>query len=300
MAELRRQGALAARTRATVLLLGESGTGKELMARAIHGASERRGGPFVAVNCAAVPEGLLEAEFFGYADGAFTGARRGGKPGKFELAAGGTLFLDEIGDLALPLQAKLLRVLQEREVERVGATSPVRVDVRLVTASNRDLQAMVAEGRFRADLYFRLNVLSLVMPSLRERLSDLPALVAHLLRRLREAGPSPDVLPEAMALLERYPWPGNVRELENVLVRALALGGGGPIGPELLPPGLASRGRAGAPGPGPAWRQHKREAERHALLGALAQTGGNKAAAARLLGLSRSQLYEKLGALAAE
>jgi transcriptional regulator with PAS, ATPase and Fis domain len=306
VAELRRQGALVARSAATVLLLGETGTGKEVMARAIHQASGRRAGPFVAVNCAAVPDGLLEAEFFGYADGAFTGARRGGKPGKFELAAGGTLFLDEIGDLALPLQAKLLRVLQEREVERVGGSRPIRVDVRVIAASNRDLQELVAAGAFRADLYFRLNVVSLVLPPLREHLEDLPVLVKHIGRRLRgEAMPA--VAPRALALLQRYTWPGNVRELENVLERAVTLGDGGPIGPELLPPALVGEALAGAgpagAGPGPvsiaggAWRRRKRETERDALLGALAQTQGNKAAAARLLGLSRSQFYEKLAAL---
>jgi len=294
MAEVRRLGRLAAGARATVLLLGESGTGKELMARAIHRASARSAGPFVAVNCAAVPEGLLEAEFFGYVDGAFTGARRGGKPGKFEQADGGTLFLDEVGELAPVLQAKLLRAVQEREVEPVGAIRPTPVDCRVIAASNRDLQAMVGRGEFRLDLYYRLNVLTLCLPPLRERGEDLPGLAAHLLRKLSAGAGRPPVL--SAAALERiraHDWPGNVRELENLLERALVLAPGPVLGPELFP----TTGRADQ---GTVWRRSRQEAERTALLGALAQVGGNKAAAARLLGLSRSQFYEKLGRITGE
>lgn len=292
MAEVRRLGRLAARSRATVLLLGESGTGKELMARAIHAASDVADGPFVAVNCAAVPDGLLEAEFFGYADGAFTGARRGGKPGRFEQAHGGTLFLDEVGELALPLQAKLLRAVQEREVEPVGATRPVRVDVRVVAASNRDLGEMVGRREFRLDLYYRLNVLAVRMPALRERIEDLPGLVADLLERL--GGGSLQFGPEVLERLAGYPWPGNVRELENWLERALVLGEVGPpgAGPG---PGTPVRGEAVEV----SWRRSRQEAERAALAGAMARARGNKAAAARLLGLSRSQFYEKLNRLGA-
>jgi transcriptional regulator with PAS, ATPase and Fis domain len=288
MQEIRRLGRLAARSRATVLLLGESGTGKELLARAIHRASDRRDGPFVAVNCAAVPEGLLEAEFFGYAEGAFTGARRGGKPGKFVRAEGGTLFLDEVGELAPVLQAKLLRALQEREVEPVGATQPVLIDVRVVAASNRDLAAMVATGGFRLDLYYRLNVLTLHLPPLRERPSDIPQLALALLARLSEGAP-PALSPLLLERLMAYEWPGNVRELENTLERALVLAQGAELAGEhfSLPPATSDS----------TWRQRRRAAEREALLGALARAGGNKTAAARLLGLSRSRFYEKLGEL---
>ncbi|MDF2628165.1 MAG: norR 27 [Symbiobacteriaceae bacterium] len=292
MVELRRLGRLAAGSSATVLLLGESGTGKELMARAIHAASGRCGGPFVAVNCAAVPDGLLEAEFFGYAEGAFTGARRGGKPGRFEQAHGGTLFLDEVGELAQPLQAKLLRAVQEREVEPVGATRPVRVDVRVIAASNRDLGEMVERREFRLDLYYRLNVVALRMPALRERPEDLPGLAEHLLGRLGKAGAVPCLSPEALALLVAYSWPGNVREMENWLERALVLGQGPVLGPELFPEAGVKTGEG-------SWRRSRSEAERAALVGALARAGGNKAAAARLLGLSRSQFYEKLNRLGA-
>ncbi|HYF95768.1 MAG TPA: sigma 54-interacting transcriptional regulator [Symbiobacteriaceae bacterium] len=292
VAELRRLGRLASRSRATVLLSGETGTGKELMAKAIHRASDRAGRPFVAINCAAVPEGLLEAEFFGYADGAFTGARRGGRPGKFEQADGGTLFLDEVGELAPALQAKLLRVIQEREVEPVGAVRPVRVDVRVIAASNRDLEEMVARNEFRPDLYYRLNVLVLHLPPLRERIEDLPMLTEHLIRRLCSRAPVPRLAPAAVERLMAYHWPGNVRELENLLERALVLAPGPVIGPEHFPVPAAGRTTP--------WQQKRQEAERTALLGALAQTGGNKTAAARLLGLSRSQFYEKLQRLSGQ
>jgi len=291
MVEVRRLGTLAARSGATVLLLGESGTGKELLARAIHEASSRQSGPFVAVNCAAVPDGLLEAEFFGYEEGAFTGARRGGKPGRFELAQGGTLFLDEVGELAPLLQAKLLRVLQEREVERVGSTRTRRLDVRVIAASNRNLQEMVTAATFRADLFYRLNVLTLTLPPLRERPEDIPCLASRLLAKMAPVSP-PRLSAEVLERLQRYAWPGNVRELENALERALALDPGPVIGPEHLPPHLVHPSPAGGP-----WRRCRRDAERHALMGALEQAGGNKAAAARLLGISRSRLYEKLSEL---
>ncbi|HWI63744.1 MAG TPA: sigma 54-interacting transcriptional regulator [Symbiobacteriaceae bacterium] len=291
MAEIRRLGRLAARSRATVLLLGESGTGKELLARAIHQASPRQAGPFVAVNCAAVPDALLEAEFFGYADGAFTGARRGGKPGKFAQADGGTLFLDEVGELAPALQAKLLRAVQEREVEPVGATGPVAVDCRVIAATGRDLQAMVARGEFRLDLFYRLNVLAFRLPPLRERPGDIPALAAHLLVKLSCPDPPPRLAAAAVERLKAYDFPGNVRELENLLERALVLAPGPVIGPEQFPV-------AGAPPEAAQWRQRRQEVERAALQEALAQAGGNKTRAARLLGLSRSQFYEKLNRLA--
>ena len=219
---------------AGVLITGESGTGKEVVARAIHHHSGREG-PFLAVNCSAIVENLLESELFGHEKGAFTGADRR-KPGKFELAAGGTLFLDELGELSLPLQAKLLRVLQEGTFERVGGTEVLHTDARIIAATNRDLETMVREGEFREDLFYRLNVVSIHLPPLRERREDLPLLVEHLLRRInRRLHTRVEAISEAAwRRLETYDWPGNVRELENVLTRAVVLSRGGPITPELL------------------------------------------------------------------
>ncbi|KKM10775.1 Fis family transcriptional regulator [Clostridiales bacterium PH28_bin88] len=220
----------AAESNSTVLLLGESGTGKEVLAQAIHHASQRRERPFVKINCAAIPENLLESELFGYEKGAFTGATRT-KVGKFELAHEGTIFLDEIGDMSPYLQAKLLRVLQEREFERVGGNETIRADVRIIAATNRNLEKMVEEGTFRKDLYYRLNVLKLEIPPLRERKDDLPLLADHFIRQMnRKLGKLVrGVEPEAMEILRRYPWPGNVRELENFLERAVLLVGEGSI-----------------------------------------------------------------------
>lgn len=298
LARLKEQVRLAARGSGTVLLLGETGTGKELLAHALHAASPRVRGPFVAVNCAAVPAELMEAEFFGYAPGAFTGAARGGRAGKFEQAHGGTLFLDEVSELPLPLQAKLLRALQEKEVQRVGGRGPVRVDVRVVAATGQDLAARVAAGAFRPDLYWRLNVIALQVPPLRERPEDVIPLTGHFLERAAaEVGTAvPALAPAAATALLAYAWPGNVRELENALVRAVHLGCGQVLRREHLPPKVA--GAVPAP---PAERRDdlrgaRRRAEREAIAGALARAGGNKARAARLLGLSRSQLYEKLKA----
>lgn len=293
---LKREAAQAARSQSTVLLLGASGTGKELFAHSIHAASQRRTGPFLKVNCAAVPENLLESEFFGYMEGAFTGARKGGKPGKFELADGGTIFLDEIGDMSTHLQAKLLRVLQDREFERVGATQTVRVDVRVIAASNRDLKGMVATGKFREDLYYRLNVVCLEIPPLRERKEDILPLAHFLLGRFNKVMGTKvgGVSPEALAVLQAYDWPGNVRELENVIERAMNLDVADLIRPEHLPGYLVSRGRGAKGSDVIPYRESVGRAECQAILDALAQTGGNKAKAARLLGLSRSRLYEKL------
>ena len=228
MAQVRELVARVARSMAPTLVQGESGTGKELVARAIHACSPRAGGPFVAVNCGAIPEPLLEAEFFGYRKGAFTGAAED-REGFFQAAAGGTLFLDEIGDLPLAMQSKLLRVIQERAVRPVGAVAEQPTDVRIVSATHKDLGAEVREGRFRQDLYYRLNVIRIVVPPLRERIGDLPAIGAALLARIaREAGvePAPVLAADALALLARQAFPGNVRELENLLHRALALTGG--------------------------------------------------------------------------
>ncbi|MGM9488718.1 sigma-54 interaction domain-containing protein [Ideonella sp. YS5] len=303
--EVKRQARRVAGTDSTVLLLGETGTGKELMAQGIHAGGHRATGPFVGVNIAAIPDTLLEAEFFGVAPGAFTGADRKGRAGKFKLADGGTLFLDEIGDMPLGLQAKLLRVLQEQEVEPLGSNRVERVDVRIIAATSRDLQAMVAEGRFRADLYYRLNVLPIRLPPLRDRAADLDALADHLLEDIgRRIGlPVPKILTaDALELLAAQAWPGNIRELRNVLEQACLmtdelvlaaahlqplLGGAGEL--QASP---ASKADAGKP-------LHRAVAalEAEAIRAALKATNGNKLAAARMLGIARATLYEKLGHL---
>ena len=227
----------ASRTDSTVLLRGETGTGKELFAHAIHAAGSRRAGPFIKLNCAAVPAELLESELFGYEEGAFTGARRGGKPGKFELAAGGTLFLDEIGDMPLPMQAKLLRVLQEKEVDRVGGTGSRRVDLRLIAATGRNLEEMVGQGTFRADLYYRVNVIPIRIPPLREHPEDLGAIAEAFLARLSADTGEPNrrLSAEVLDILRAYPWPGNVRELQNGLERAVAMSPREVLRPEHFP-----------------------------------------------------------------
>ncbi|HEY6895852.1 MAG TPA: sigma 54-interacting transcriptional regulator [Rhodocyclaceae bacterium] len=292
----------AARTSSPVLILGETGTGKELLAHAIHAASPRAGGPFVAVNIAAIPENLLEAEFFGVAPGAYTGADRKGRSGKFELAHGGTLFLDEIGDMSPSLQVKLLRTLQEREVEPVGSNRLIAVDVRIIAATSRNLQREVDDGRFRADLFYRLNVLTLDVPPLRERLDDLPliaeALADALARRLGE--PPRSISRPALDLLARYPWPGNVRELANVLERALLMSDADALDQadfEQVLPRLAPAAAPAASDAPQTLEQIQRAAERQAITDALAACQGNKAQAARRLGISRASLYEKLAAL---
>lgn len=285
-----------AATDATVLISGETGTGKELLARALHGASPRRDGPFVAMNCAALPPSLLESELFGFERGAFTGAHAR-KLGLIESANGGTLFLDEMGDMSLEAQARLLRALQEREVVRVGAREPVKVDVRFVAASHRDLPSLVASGRFRQDLLYRLSVVPMHLPPLRARRVDLPALVAHFtkkharLHRLDEVTPPP----EALQWMQGHDWPGNVRELENWVERAVILQrfevprAALPMtAPEALP--LPDRG----PGPVRSLRDVVAEAERRAIVVALEAAEGNKAEAARLLGVSYKTLFNKL------
>ncbi len=300
-AELKRQARRAAQVDATVLLLGETGTGKELVAQAIHASSARSGRPFVGINVSAVPEGLLEAEFFGVAPGAYTGADRKGRDGKFKLADGGTLFLDEVGDMPVHLQAKLLRVLQEQEIEPLGSNRVQRVEVRVIAATSRDLPVMVADGRFRADLYFRLNVLPIRLPPLRERLEDLPALAESLLERLaeRDGGARRSLAPSALGLLAAYAWPGNVRELGNVLERAAMLADrprleaddfDGILAPAV--PSCAAATRGVMP-----LAEAVAGAERAAIRAALAASGGRKVEAARLLGISRATLYEKLAYL---
>jgi DNA-binding NtrC family response regulator len=290
----------AARSGSTVLLLGESGVGKEVFARAIHAASSRQGGPFVSVNCAAIPDSLMESELFGYTDGAFTGATKGGKPGKFELASGGTIFLDEIGDMSLQLQAKLLRVLQTHKVERVGGTREIDVDVRVMAATNKDLEAMVGQGTFRLDLYYRLNVVTIRIPPLRERIEDIPLIISRSLAKLSARCPTrvTSVSPEALRILLDYSWPGNVRELENVLERALNLADGEVIDVEHLPGHVVSASRR--PGrlsmrlAGEALDDVISRAEQEAIVEALRATDNNRSLAAKKLGISRSAFYEKL------
>ena len=271
-------------TTATVLVRGETGTGKELVARAIHDRSPRKNGPFVVVHCAALPENLLESELFGHEKGAFTGATQR-KPGRVELAHHGTLFLDEIGDVPLSMQVKLLRVLQERELERIGGRETVKVDVRFVAATHRDLEKRIAEGLFREDLFYRLNVVPIDVPPLRERPEEIPALVrAFAGDRIDDAG---------IALLARQPWPGNVRQLEHFIERALVLSDTHAIGaPEVLRE-LEGGGRPNESAIASLDDQRK-GVERGALQRALAQAGDNRTQAARILGVSRRTFYNKL------
>jgi two-component system response regulator FlrC len=292
--------ALAARvaeSEATILITGESGTGKEVIARFIHRRSRRAARPFVAINCAAIPENMLEAVLFGYEKGAFTGAYRSA-PGKFEQAQGGTLLLDEISEMSLALQAKLLRVLQEREVERLGGQAVIALDVRVLATSNRDLRAEVAAGRFREDLYYRLNVFPLHLAPLRGRPADVLPLAEHLLARLAAASglPTPRLEPEAAERLRAHPWPGNVRELGNVLQRALILASAGVV----RAADLGFEGAVAAP-PAPAvvavpggLGDELRARERERILGALAEEGGNRTLAAARLGISPRTLRHKL------
>ena len=315
----------AAPTDATVLIRGESGTGKELVARAVYQYSARAGKPFLVINCVAIPETLLESELFGYERGAFTGAS-GRKVGKIEQANRGTVFLDEIGDMPVSIQAKLLRLLQEKHVERLGGSAPIPVDVRIIAATNRDLEQAVAQGAFREDLYYRLKVVTMSLPPLRERREDIPLLARHFLCRFsREAGvPDPGLTPEAMAFLTGHDWPGNVRELANVLQKTLIFNRGGPINaddlykaagtaPQAQAAGTA--GTAGAGGDGTS-QDFLRRFVRQELVAArdeegafeslmdrfgalviaeaLAMTGGNRTRAARLLGLSRPTLLARI------
>jgi len=275
-----------------ILLIGESGTGKELLARALHKKSPRAPGPFVAVNCSAIPETLLESELFGHRRGAFTDARDDHR-GLFQSAHRGTIFLDEIGDMAPALQGKMLRVLQEKEVHPLGAPAPVPTDVRIITATHRDLTTLVADGRFREDLLYRINVIEVQVPPLRERPDDLEPLVRHLLHKYgaRLGKPGCTVSPEAMALLHRHTWPGNVREVENVIERALVLGTGSVIDTEDLPDRLKDQPPPN--GCGTAGRRLA-DVEREHILRTLRAVHGNKAAAARVLGLNRKTLYRKI------
>jgi transcriptional regulator with PAS, ATPase and Fis domain len=288
----------ASQTRSTVLISGESGTGKELFAHAIHHLSPRRHFPFIRLNCAAIPENLIEAELFGYEEGSFTGAKKGGSLGKFELANNGSLLLDEINSLPLGLQSKLLRVIQEKELQKVGSSNPIEVDVRLIFTSNRDLMELVQEGAFREDLYYRINVVEIKIPPLRERMGDIPLLVANLIPKLNmELGLNiTGVEPGVIDLFSRYSWPGNIRELENCLERGFNSALTGELKLEhfdFLHP------RAGIyPAPESAnhlsLRESKETAEKKAILHALKQANGNKKLAAEMLEIDRSVLYDKI------
>jgi two-component system nitrogen regulation response regulator GlnG len=303
----------------TVLLRGESGTGKELVARAVYHYSRRSTGPFLAINCAAIPENLLESELFGHEKGAFTGADRR-RIGKFEQCHGGTLFLDEIGDITPVMQVKLLRVLQDQQFQRVGSNEVIQADVRLVAATNRDLEAMVAAGTFRNDLYYRLNVYSIHLPPLRERREDIPELVAYFVRRFgRELGKEVrGTAPEAMALLEQYPWPGNVRELQSVLKQALLETTGPVLLPEFLPAAFRKEVSASRPagvsaaaeadltrfirerleqGSTNLYEEYAAVTERLLVAEVLKHTGGNLTQAAKVLGINRGTLRSKLEGL---
>ena len=299
-------------TPSTVLLTGESGTGKELIARALHENSSRKDRPFIRVNCAAIPRDLIESELFGYEKGAFTGAVTS-KPGRFELAHGGTLFLDEIGEIPVNMQVKLLRAIQEEEFERVGGIKTIEVDVRLVAATNRDLAQEIKQGRFREDLYYRLNVVQVRLPPLRERTSDIPLLIEHFVKRFREKLKK-DVVGAtdgAMQRLLAHPWPGNIRELENVIERCILFSEGdridvGDLPPEVRvdapssaaspPPPKAAEPASDQPTPGlkEAVREAASKVERELIVRALSQTGGNVTHTARLLKISRKSLQTKM------
>jgi two-component system nitrogen regulation response regulator NtrX len=301
MVQLRDQVATAAPTNGRVLIFGENGTGKELVARNIHAMSRRRAGPFVEVNCAAIPEELIESELFGHVRGAFTGAVAD-RRGKFEVANGGTIFLDEIGDMSLKTQAKVLRVLQEQVMEAVGSSTQIRVDARVLAATNKDLPGEIRAGRFREDLYFRLNVVPISVPALRDRVEDVPLLADHFMAMLaREYGRLPKTFePDAVATLQRHKWPGNVRELRNLIERLMIMVPGDRVSardlvflehgfePESLP---VTRSVAMAP------LHHARdEFEKQYILRALANQHGNMSRTAEVLGVERSNLYKKMRA----
>jgi PAS domain S-box-containing protein len=294
--ELKKLALKAAATNAPVLLIGESGTGKELFAHAIHHASERRRYPFIRLNCAAIPKDLLEAELFGYEPGAFTGAGTKGKPGKFELAHRGSIFLDEISDLPLEMQPKLLRVLEEKEMERLGGTRLTKCDFRLIAAANENFDRCVEEGKFRKDLYYRLNVIPIQIPPLRERKEDIPIITEHLIQILnKDLGTNvAKISPEVLTILQNYDWPGNVRELANILERIIYITDGDTIYFRHLPFFLQSM-REGSSKLQPSLLKNLREdMEKEALLHAIRVSNDNKNKAAKLLGIHRTALYKKM------
>jgi len=295
--EQKRLAIKAARTISTVLITGESGTGKEIFAHSIHNLSPRRNGPFIKVNCAAIPEALLESELFGYAEGAFTGARKEGKPGKFELADNGTIFLDEVADMSAAMQGKLLRVLQEKELERVGGIHATRINMRVIAATNQDLAKLVKEHKFREDLYYRLNVAVLNLPSLRERKDDIPLLSRILLQRLNEQlGINVKYIKdEVLNCFTAYDWPGNIRELENILERSINFCGDNVITLDNIPDFLRSAaGINHSPHLCNSLEKQMEVKEKEAILSALENSGGNKCKAAKYLQIHRSALYRKI------
>ncbi|WP_218970559.1 sigma 54-interacting transcriptional regulator [Alkalihalobacterium alkalinitrilicum] len=313
IAKVKKEAMAASQSRSTVLLIGESGTGKELFAHGIHAASSLPGA-FIKVNCAAIPEELLESEFFGYVEGAFTGAKKGGKKGKFELAQNGTLFLDEIGDMPLNLQTKLLRVLQEKELEPIGSNQTIQLNTRIIAATNQDLEKMVKSGDFREDLYYRLNILQINIPSLRERKEDIPDIVNFIIKLLNQAGfDVNDVTPSTMSIILNYNWPGNIRELQNVLERAANLTMDSYIDIPQLPEYIFSHQVDHdnvvhqtnqsklhletlpiTEEPRFEYRKNVNAKERELIIAALHQANGNKSAASKILGISRPWLYEKI------
>ena len=299
-------GKLVAANESNVLLCGESGTGKEMMAQAIHNGSARHGGPFIAVNCGAIPRELIASELFGYTEGAFTGAYRKGRPGKFELASGGTLFLDEIGDMPLEQQVALLRVLQDKTVTRIGGDKVIEVDSRIICASNKDLKAEVAKGNFRQDLYYRLNVMSITLPPLREHSEDIPLMfeVFSALACKKLGKPTDRARPEVLERLERYCWPGNVREFQNVVERMVNISSSEELGLDCLPEEIVA-----ASSEPPVSRPQKagliaderqrirrlvEEKEREEIALALYKNKGSMSGAAREMGMARSSLYRKM------
>ena len=308
IAEIKQMVRRAARVPSTVLITGESGTGKEVLAKAIHQSSPYADGNFISVNCAAIPESLLEAELFGYEEGAFTGAKKGGKPGKFQLAHKGTLFLDEIGDMPLYMQAKILRALEEKKVERVGGVEEMELDVRIIAATNKNLEEMVRKGQFREDLFYRLNIIRIHIPALRERKMDIPYLLAYHMERICEQFglKQKEFTKEAMQVLMDYSWPGNIRELVNVVEWLVGMVDGQKIQKEHLPAHILSPQRLAKHGDKEGekrkivvqtdtnWREIVDAYERERIKQALIEERGNKAAAARKLGMHRSTLYEKL------
>ncbi|CAG9622171.1 sigma-54 interaction domain-containing protein [Sutcliffiella rhizosphaerae] len=278
----------------SILIRGESGTGKELFAHSIHQLSNRSQMPFIKLNCAAIPEHLLESELFGYEEGAFTGAKKGGKKGKFLLADGGTLFLDEIGDMSLPMQIKLLRALQEGEVEPIGATTPIQVNVRVIAATNRPLEKMMEEKRFREDLYYRIHVIPFYIPSLRERTEDIPLLVNHFIQKIckRTGRRITGVTEEVLLTLSRYRWPGNIRELENAIQAAVHLSSEEKLTMQALPDYLTDS--YSIPLGEKTLKETLEDAEKQAIVQTIEKCHNDKLVAAKQLGISKSSLYEKL------
>ncbi|NMD69299.1 sigma 54-interacting transcriptional regulator [Bacillus sp. DNRA2] len=293
--QVKHEANLASKTMSTVLIIGESGTGKELFAQGIHAASNQHG-PFVQVNCAAIPPELLESEFFGYADGAFTGAKKGGMKGKFELAQNGTIFLDEIGDMSLPLQTKILRVLQEKEFQPIGSSKTIHLNTKIIAATNQNIENLVADGKFRADLYYRLNIMRLDIPPLRDRIEDLPDIIQTIIHRLNQSGfYIKGITHSALTQLMQHSWPGNVRELQNVLERAANLKSGDYIDSVDLPIfSQTNVEKVLIQKSSSSYKDKLHSTEKDMIISALKEANGNKTKASQLLGISRPWLYSKI------